>query len=352
MSRAPSDGSTSICNKPPYVFPPPPAAEPTAPPAFLSPYFPLHPRSFHPFSPSPPVSTSTLIPDFCLHPRFVHAFSCRRSAPTAPTLSTPFPRSFRETVQLSSRFEPLFFAVSFREKAGQGERGAGKEGRKEGRIEKVGLDWVLLKGGNALFKCSPREHTEDKTAPRRRIRRVNRHTTLPSSSFSLLFINCCYREGGGRARGNFLAATRCAHDEERARQSCSICFCISCTRERKWFLPSTMNRSGIPIRESLESTISSLTLRNVLLLHYALRRIAFLNHRVGEWKKSKLVIGQLEAAATFGRGFSLLYERWGGFIWRASSCESAWIMRIYERKGAASVWRTEKNRGKRRGENR
>lgn len=203
MSRAPSDGSTSICNKPPYVFPPPPAAEPTAPPAFLSPYFPLHPRSFHPFSPSPPVSTSTLIPDFCLHPRFVHAFSCRRSAPTAPTLSTPFPRSFRETVQLSSRFEPLFFAVSFREKAGQGEKGAGKEGRKEGRIEKVGLDWVLLKGGNALFKCSPREHTEDKTAPRRRIRRVNRHTTLPSSSFSLLFINCCYREGGGEGARQF-----------------------------------------------------------------------------------------------------------------------------------------------------
>lgn len=191
------------------------------------------PRTFHCtlalFIPSPPpVSTSTLIPDFCLHPRFVHAFSCRRSAPTAPTLSTPFPRSFRETVQLSSRFRPLFFAVSFREKAGQGEKGAGKEGRKEGGIEKVGLDWVLLKGGNALFKCSPREHTEDKTAPRRRIRRVNRHTTLPS-----LFFPSFYQlllQGG---RGNFLAATR-AHDEERARQSCSICFCISCTRERKW----------------------------------------------------------------------------------------------------------------------
>lgn len=139
----------------------------------------------------------------------------------------------------------------------------------------------------------------------------------PYYSSFLLFFPSFYQlllqgEGRGRARGNFLAATRCAHDEERARQSCSICFCISCTRERKWFLPSTMNRSGIPIRESLESTISSLTLRNVLLLHYALRRIAFLNHRVGEWKKSKLVIGQLEAAATFGRGFSLLYERWGG----------------------------------------
>lgn len=44
---------------------------------------------------------------------------------------------------------------------------------------------VLLKGGNALFKCSPREHTEDKTAPRRRIRRVNRHLLFLPVFFSL-----------------------------------------------------------------------------------------------------------------------------------------------------------------------
>lgn len=217
------------------------------------------PRTFHCtlalFIPSPPpVSTSTLIPDFCLHPRFVHAFSCRRSAPTAPTLSTPFPRSFRETVQLSSRFEPLFFAVSFREKAEQGEKGAGKEGRKEGGIEKVGLDWVLLKGGNALFKCSPREHTEDKTAPRRRIRRVNRHTTLPSLFFPS-FYQLLLQGGGARQ------FSRCNTRSRRGTGSTKLfnLFLHQLHTRKEMIFHLRWIDPGIPIRESLEWTISSLT---------------------------------------------------------------------------------------------
>lgn len=50
---------------------------------------------------------------------------------------------------------------------------------------------------------------------------------------------------------------------------------------RKEMIPSIYDES-IRNTYSRISRISSLTLRNVVLLHYALRRIAFLNHRVGE----------------------------------------------------------------------
>lgn len=82
---------------------------------------------------------------------------------------------------------------------------------------------VLLKGGNALFKCSPREHTEDKTAPRRRIRRVNRHLLFLPVFFSLpRFISTAVLQEARAIFSLHLVATA-----RRATRSCSICFFFS-----------------------------------------------------------------------------------------------------------------------------
>ena len=229
MSRAPSDGSTSICNQPPYVFSPPLPAERTAA-AFLS-LYPIAPSLFSSLLLSPfplelpPVSTSTLILDFCLHPQFVHAFSyCSPLSSLLLSLSLfppPFPEVFTKLFNFpvdSSRVFRCLVPSKALQRAG---------GNRKSR--------VLLKGGNALFKCSPREHTEDKTAPRRRIRRVNRHLLFLPFSFPSLVSSTAVTGGAAIFSLQLLG-------EERSCSTFFLFFCICCCATRKETIFHTFHR--------------------------------------------------------------------------------------------------------------
>lgn len=142
---------------------------------------PLHPRSFHPFSFLLSLSSSLPFLHQPLFSTFVYIHSsCMRfltALPSHPFSSLslfppPFPEVFTKLFNFpvdSSRVFRCLVPSKALQRAG---------GNRKSR--------VLLKGGNALFKCSPREHTEDKTAPRRRIRRVNRHLLFLPFSFPSL----------------------------------------------------------------------------------------------------------------------------------------------------------------------